>query len=56
MLRRASGEIVLNPTVLPQPGDELIVLPYLDPKYFQIARDLLSLIFQSALAVRVFQD
>jgi protein involved in polysaccharide export with SLBB domain len=56
MIRRASGEIVLEPTEGPAPGDELIALPRLDPKNFQIARDLLNLIFQSALSARVFMD
>lgn len=54
MIRRASGELVLNPEVGPAPGDELIALPRLDPRSFQIARDLLNLIFQSALSARVF--
>jgi protein involved in polysaccharide export with SLBB domain len=56
MIRKASGELILDPQEGPSPGDELIALPRLDPKNFQIARDLLSLIFQSALAVRVFQN
>ncbi len=54
MIRRASGELVLEPQEGPAPGDELIALPRLDPKNFQIARDLLNLIFQSALSARVF--
>ncbi len=56
MIRRASGELILEPTQPPEPGDELIVLPRLDPKYFQLTRDLLNLIFQTALSARVFQD
>ena len=56
MIRRASGELVLEPTEGPAPGDELIALPRLDPKNFQIARDLLNLIFQSALSARVFMN
>ena len=56
MIRRASGELVLDPTEPPQPGDELIALPRLDPKNFQITRDLLNLIFQSALSARVFMN
>jgi protein involved in polysaccharide export with SLBB domain len=56
MIRRASGELVLDPTEGPAPGDELIALPRLDPKNFQIARDLLNLIFQSALSARVFMN
>lgn len=54
IIRRASGEVLLDPSEGPSPGDELIVLPRLDPKNFQIARDLLNLVFQSAVAVRVF--
>ncbi|MFC0410655.1 polysaccharide biosynthesis/export family protein [Roseomonas elaeocarpi] len=50
MLRKASGEIILDPRVGPQPGDELIALPRLDPKYFQVARDVLNLIYQSAVS------
>ena len=54
MIRKASGELVLNPGTPPAPGDELIALPRLDPKSFQIARDLFSLIYQTALSARVF--
>jgi len=54
MIRRPSGELVLEPTEPPRPGDELIVLPKLDPKNFQLTRDLFNLIFQSALSARVF--
>jgi protein involved in polysaccharide export with SLBB domain len=54
MIRKASGELVLEPTEAPAPGDELIALPRLDPKSFQIARDLLQLLFQTALSARVF--
>ncbi len=54
MIRRASGELVLEPTEPPQPGDELIALPRLDPKNFQLTRDLFNLIFQTALSARVF--
>ena len=54
LIRRPSGEIIPNPTAAPQPGDELIALPVLDPKHFTIARDLLTLIFQSAVAARIF--
>jgi protein involved in polysaccharide export with SLBB domain len=54
MLRRASGQIVLNPREPPRGGDELIVLPYLDPLYFQVAADILNLVFQSAIITRTF--
>ncbi|HEV7265259.1 MAG TPA: polysaccharide biosynthesis/export family protein [Falsiroseomonas sp.] len=56
MIRKASGELVLEPTQGPEPGDELIALPRLDPKNFQLTRDLLNLIFQSALSARVFMN
>ena len=55
MIRKASGEIILDPAVGPSPGDELIAMPRLDPKYFQIGRDLLSLIYQSAVAAYYFR-
>ncbi len=54
MLRRPSGEVILEPTQPPQAGDELIALPYLDPKVFQIARDVFGAIFQVAVATRTF--
>ncbi|UFN48698.1 polysaccharide export protein [Roseomonas sp. OT10] len=54
MIRKASGELILEPRNAPSPGDELIALPKLDAKSFQIARDLLSLIYQTALSARVF--
>jgi len=54
MIRRASGELVLEPSAPPQPGDELIALPRLDPKAFQIGSDLLGLIYQIAVATRIF--
>lgn len=54
MLRRASGEILLDPREGPRPGDELIALPVLDPKLFQVTRDVLQLIFQTALSARIF--
>ena len=56
IIRRASGEVVLDPTEPPQPGDELIALPQLDPKYFQLTSDLINLIFQSAVVTRTFSN
>jgi hypothetical protein len=56
MVRRASGEVVLDPSEPPQPGDELVALPKLDPKYFQLASDLINLIFQSAVVTRTFTN
>ncbi|WP_052214551.1 polysaccharide biosynthesis/export family protein [Belnapia sp. F-4-1] len=54
MIRRASGELVLDPQEGPRPGDELIVLPRLDPKAFQIGSDLLGLLYQIAVSTRIF--
>ncbi|MCO6419272.1 polysaccharide biosynthesis/export family protein [Siccirubricoccus sp. KC 17139] len=54
MIRRASGELVLEPEEGPQPGDELIALPRLDPKVFQVGSELLGLIYQIAVATRIF--
>jgi len=55
MIRRASGELVLDPaSQVLRPGDEVIALPYLDPKSFQIGADLLGLIYQVAVATRIF--
>ncbi|WBV42958.1 polysaccharide biosynthesis/export family protein [Pseudoroseomonas cervicalis] len=56
MIRRPSGQLILEPREGPRPGDELIALPRLDAKSFQIARDLLQLIYQSALSARVFTN
>ncbi|HYZ33279.1 MAG TPA: polysaccharide biosynthesis/export family protein [Crenalkalicoccus sp.] len=54
MIRKASGELVLQPQAPPLPGDELIALPRLDAKTFQIGSDLLGLIYQIAVATRIF--
>jgi protein involved in polysaccharide export with SLBB domain len=54
MIRRASGELVLDPDESVRPGDELIALPRLDPKLFQVGSDLLGLIYQIAVATRIF--
>ncbi len=56
MIRRASGELVLDPREGPRPGDELIAMPRLDPKLFQIATDFSQLIFQAAFAARTVQN
>jgi len=54
MIRRPSGQALLNPTQDPRPGDELVALPYLDPKVWLFGRDLVTALFQVALAARVF--
>jgi protein involved in polysaccharide export with SLBB domain len=55
LIRRASGELILDPREGPRPGDELIALPRLDPKLFQMATDFTQLIFQLAFAARAVQ-
>jgi protein involved in polysaccharide export with SLBB domain len=54
MIRKASGRLILEANEAPEPGDEVIALPMLDPKYFQITSDLLNVIFQTALVYRTF--
>ena len=56
MLRRPSGQVILEPRQSPQAGDELIALPYLDPKFFVMGQEFITAIFQVALAARVFQN
>jgi protein involved in polysaccharide export with SLBB domain len=51
MIRRANGEIVLDPHARLRPGDELIVLPYIDPKLFQMGSDVMNLVYQVAFSV-----
>ncbi len=48
--------MLLNPQQTPQPGDELIALPYLDPKFFIIGQEFITALFQVALAARVIKD
>ena len=56
MLRRPSGQVILDPQQAPQPGDELIALPYLDPKLFIMGQELIGAIYQVALSARVFTN
>lgn len=56
MIRRASGEVVLDPRAPLRPGDEVIALPKLDGRYIQLATDIMQVLFQAALAARVFQN
>lgn len=55
MIRRASGEIVLDPALPPRPGDELIALPRLDPRVLQILTDFTQVAFQLAFAARALR-
>jgi hypothetical protein len=52
MIRRASGELVLELSQTPRPGDELIALPRLDPRYLQMLTDFTQVAFQIAFAAR----
>ena len=54
IIRRANGEIILETNTPLAPGDELIVLPYINPQHFQLVRDLLSVVTQNALVASVF--
>ncbi|MBS7790715.1 polysaccharide biosynthesis/export family protein [Roseococcus sp. SDR] len=54
MIRRASGEVILDPREPPRPGDEVIALPRIDPRNLQVAQDIMQVLFQAALAARVF--
>ena len=56
MLRRPSGQVILDPRQSPAPGDELIALPYLDPKLFVMGQEFISAIYQVALSARVFSN
>lgn len=56
MIRRASGEVVLDPSAPLRPGDEVIALPRLDGRYLQLATDIMQVLFQAALAARVFTN
>jgi protein involved in polysaccharide export with SLBB domain len=56
MIRRANGSLVTDAREAPDPGDELIALPYLESKALQVGRDFFSLIYQIALATRVFTN
>jgi hypothetical protein len=55
MIRRANGELLLDQRAPIRPGDELIILPKIDAKNFQLATDLFTLAYQIALSARVFQ-
>lgn len=56
MIRRASGEVVLDPRAQLRPGDEVVALPRLDGRYLQMAQDIMQVLFQAALAARVFTN
>jgi protein involved in polysaccharide export with SLBB domain len=53
LIRRSNGQILLDPATPLRPGDELVVLPQVSPKYFQIAADFITVMYQVALAGKV---
>ncbi len=48
IIKRLSGRLVLDPKAAIMPGDELIVLPYVETEDFVVTEDVLSLIYQVA--------
>lgn len=54
LIRRPSGERIMDTSAPLRPGDEIIALPRLDPRYLQLGLDLTQIIFQTALAARTF--
>lgn len=54
LIRRANGQLELDPSVDIRPGDEIIIMPEIQTKYFQIAKDITQILFQIAGAVRIF--
>jgi hypothetical protein len=50
ILRRASGLLVLDPNATIMPGDEIIVMPFVESGTFEITQDLVGLIYQMAAA------
>jgi protein involved in polysaccharide export with SLBB domain len=50
ILRRASGLLVLDPKATIMPGDEIIVMPFVESGTFEITQDVVGLIYQMAAA------
>jgi len=48
IIRRASGCLVLDPNAPIMPGDEIIVLPYVETDNFVITQDVFGLLYQLA--------
>ncbi len=48
IIRRLSGRMVIDPNAPIMPGDELVVMPYIESENFVVAQDVLSLIYQVA--------
>lgn len=55
LIRRPSGERIVDLRTPLRPGDEIIALPRLDPRYLQLGLDLTQIVFQTALAARAFR-
>lgn len=46
---RAGGEALSGPTVVVRPGDQIMVLPVVDMKSFEIGKDVLDVLFRVAI-------
>jgi len=49
IVRHANGETALDRNIPLQGGDELIILPNIETKWFQLTTDLMSLVYQISL-------
>lgn len=56
LIRRANGEIIPDGRARLRAGDELVVLPYIDPKLFQTGTDLMSLVYQVAVSAAALDN
>lgn len=54
LIKRANGAIIVDKDAKIEPGDELVILPYIDPKSFQLVSDVMSLVYQVAVSANVF--
>jgi protein involved in polysaccharide export with SLBB domain len=54
IIRHADGETVLDHEVPLRAGDEVIILPNVGTKWFQLGTDFISLAYQIALSAQVF--
>jgi hypothetical protein len=53
VLRRANGEIAVGNDFAVAPGDEIRVMPKVDVKGLQIAKDIIQMIYQMAVTIAI---
>jgi hypothetical protein len=53
VLRRANGEIAIGNDLAVAPGDEIRVMPKVDVKGLQIAKDIVQMIYQMAVTIAI---